>query len=95
MNSRPLLPRPSLLTVYLYTLCEFLTHKAPNTTIAEFSNTVDPDETAHNEIYSVCPLVFDFFNITQFILNVFEILHIYFFGAMEQVILLQIVLSIY
>ena len=38
----------------------------PNTTIAEFANTVDPDETAHNErfhldqIYSVCPLVFDF-----------------------------------
>ena len=23
--------------------------KAPNTTIAEFANTVDPDETAHNE----------------------------------------------
>ena len=28
--------------------------KAPNTTIAEFANTVDPDETAHND------LVFDF-----------------------------------
>ena len=26
-----------------------LTHKAPNTTIAEFANAVDPDETAHNE----------------------------------------------
>ena len=26
-----------------------LTHKAPNTTIAEFANTVDPDETPHNE----------------------------------------------
>ena len=26
-----------------------LTLKAPNTTIAEFANTVDPDETAHNE----------------------------------------------
>ena len=26
-----------------------LIHKAPNTTIAEFTNTVDPDETAHNE----------------------------------------------
>ena len=26
-----------------------LTHKAPNTTIAEFANTVDPDETGHNE----------------------------------------------
>ena len=43
-----------------------LTRKAPKTTMAEFANTVDPDETAHNEpsherligIYSVCPLVF-------------------------------------
>ena len=26
-----------------------LTCKAPNTTIAEFANTVDPDEKAHNE----------------------------------------------
>ena len=26
-----------------------LSCKAPNTTIAEFANTVDPDETAHNE----------------------------------------------
>ena len=26
----------------------FLSLKAPNTTIAEFANTVDPDETAHN-----------------------------------------------
>ena len=26
-----------------------LTLKAPNTTIAEFANTADPDETAHNE----------------------------------------------
>ena len=34
-----------------------LTHKVPNTTIAEFANTLDPDETW---IYSVCPLVFDF-----------------------------------
>ena len=28
---------------------KILTLKAPNTTIAEFANTVDPDETAHNE----------------------------------------------
>ena len=28
---------------------QVLTLKAPNTTIAEFANTVDPDETAHNE----------------------------------------------
>ena len=27
----------------------FLTPKAPNTTIAEFANTVDPDEMAHIE----------------------------------------------
>ena len=27
----------------------FLTRKAPNTTIAEFASTVDPEETAHNE----------------------------------------------
>ena len=26
-----------------------LTRKAPNTLIAEFANTVDPDEMAHNE----------------------------------------------
>ena len=26
-----------------------ITHKAPNTTIAKFAKTVDPDETAHNE----------------------------------------------
>ena len=26
-----------------------LTLKAPNTTIAEFANTADPDETVHNE----------------------------------------------
>ena len=41
-----------------------LTLKAPNTTIAEFTNTVGPDETAHNgrliRIYSVCTVVFDF-----------------------------------
>ena len=27
-----------------------ITHKAPNTTIAEFANTVDQDEAAHNEL---------------------------------------------
>ena len=33
-------------------LCQgwYLTHKAPNTTIAKFANTVDPDEKAHNEL---------------------------------------------
>ena len=33
----------------LYAVCISLTLKVPNTTIAEFANTVDPDETAHNE----------------------------------------------
>ena len=28
---------------------KLLTGKVPNTTIAEFANTVDPDETTHNE----------------------------------------------
>ena len=32
-----------LLNLFIKTL------KAPNTTIAEFANTVDPDEMAHNE----------------------------------------------
>ena len=32
-----------------YTQIYFLAGKAPNTTIADFANTVDPDETAHNE----------------------------------------------
>ena len=27
-----------------------LNNKVPNTTIAEFANTVDPDETAHNDL---------------------------------------------
>ena len=31
-----------------YIFC-MLTLKAPNTPIAEFANTADPDETAHNE----------------------------------------------
>ena len=39
-----------LLLHYLFDTCiQILTHKAPNTTIAEFANTADPDETAHNE----------------------------------------------
>ena len=29
--------------------CSIVTLKAPNTTIAEFANTADPDETAHDE----------------------------------------------
>ena len=53
-----------------------LTPKAPNTTTAEFANTADPDETAHNEqshldLQSLPsgPLIF---NIIQFELKVFE-----------------------
>ena len=30
-------------------LATILTHKAPNTTIGEYTNTFDPDEMAHNE----------------------------------------------
>ena len=41
-----------------------LTLKVPNTTIAEFANTVDTDETALNELSHLdlqcLPLVFDF-----------------------------------
>ena len=48
----------------------------PNTTKAEFANTVDPDETAHKELSHLdlqclpsSPLIF---NIIQFELKVFE-----------------------
>ena len=34
---------------HIYVECLILTLKAPNTTIAKFANTADPDETAHNE----------------------------------------------
>ena len=52
-----------------------LTLKALKTTIAKFSNTVDPDETAHNEsshqdlVFLPCSL--RFFNIIQFIFEDF------------------------
>ena len=53
-----------------------LTRKAPNTTIAKFENTVDPDETAHYEPSHLdlqcLPSSFLFFNIMQFILKVFQ-----------------------
>ena len=53
-----------------------LTNKAPNTTIADFANTVDPDETAHNEPSHLdlqcLPSCFLFFNIIQFIFKVFR-----------------------
>ena len=57
-------------------LCLYkLTRKVPNTTIAEFANTVDPDdnEPAHLDL-QVLPSSFQFVNIIQFILKVFEIL---------------------
>ena len=52
-----------------------LTDKAPNTTIAVFANTVDPDEMAHNEPSHLdlqcLSSSFWFFNKIQFILKVF------------------------
>ena len=52
-----------------------LTRKAPNTTIAVFANTVDPDEMAHNEPSHLdlqcLPSSLWFFNKIQFILKVF------------------------
>ena len=54
-----------------------LARKAPNTTIAEFANTIDPDETAHNEpshldLQCLPSIFFLFFNIKQFLLKVFR-----------------------
>ena len=53
-----------------------LTFKAPNTTIAEFANTADPDETAHNEPSHLdlqcLPSEICFFNIKQFLLKDFR-----------------------
>ena len=51
------------------------TPKTPNTTTAEFTNTVDPDVTAHNDLSHLdlqcLPSSLSFFNIIQFILTVF------------------------
>ena len=44
LQNSELIPNKSLLE-----LIYFLTSKVPNTRIAEFANTVDPDETAHDE----------------------------------------------
>ena len=53
-----------------------LSRKAPNTTIAEFANTVDLDETAHNEPSHLdlqcLPSSCLFFNIMQFISEIFS-----------------------
>ena len=56
--------------------CEKSSCKVPNTTIAEFANTVDPDETAHYD--RVCPLV-----LIQFILKVFRNITDCFLGALR------------
>ena len=70
-----------------------LTPKAPNT-IAEFANTVDPDETAHNEPshqdLQFLPSSLRFFNKKHFILKVFRnfadvILSSAFIGGSKQV----------
>ena len=65
-------PSPSLGKVMILTNARafiraftVLLRKGPNTKTAEFANTVDPDEMAHElshliRIYSVCPLVFHF-----------------------------------
>ena len=47
-----------------------MNNTAPNTTKAEFANTVDPNETAHLDLQYLpsCPLIFD---IIQFELKVF------------------------
>ena len=56
-----------------YLRSRILTLKAPNTTIAEFANTADPDEMAHNEPSHLdlqcLPSKLWFFNIKQFLLK--------------------------
>ena len=42
----------------------YLTSKAPNTTIADFAKTVDPDETAHLDLQCL-PSSLWFFNIIR------------------------------
>ena len=49
-----------------------LIRKVPHTTIAEFANTVDPDETAHNQDLQCLHSSLRFINIIQFILKVFK-----------------------
>ena len=48
-----------------------LIHKAPNTTIAEFANNVDPDEPSHLDLQCLHSS-FLFFNIIQSIFKVFR-----------------------
>ena len=67
------------MVVYVFhtaTELSYLTLKAPDTTIAIFANTADPDETAHNEPSHLdlqcLPSKVLFFNIKQFLLKVFR-----------------------
>ena len=59
----------------MHLIMRFLTLKAPNTTIAEFANTADPDETAHNEPSHLdlqcLPSSLLIFNMVKFELNFF------------------------
>ena len=57
--------------IHVYISRELAKQKAPNTTTAEFANTVDPDETAQNEP-SHLDIQFWFFNMIQLILKVFR-----------------------
>ena len=46
-----------------------LTRKAPNTTIAEFANTVDPDEMAQNDrFFNILVYIERFWNYTNIVL---------------------------
>ena len=53
-----------------------LTIKAPNKTIAEFANTVDPEETAHNKLshqdLQCVPSSLQIFNIIHFELKILQ-----------------------
>ena len=69
---------------------ELLTCKVPNTTIAEFANTADPDETAHKRSHQDLPCLPSnlwFFNIIQFELKVF--------GSFADIILSSSFLALY
>ena len=61
--------------LFLFLRC-ILTLNAPNTTKADFANTVDPEETAHNEpshLDPQClPLSILIYKIIQFELSVFK-----------------------
>ena len=61
--------------------------KAPNTTIVEFANIVDSDETAHDEAsVSSGSLVFNFLHIEFFFLNFADVILSFAFFALYRVI---------